>query len=575
MRPYRTLRRVAAVSLFLGISFGPAARGSPTGPESAPTPVAIPTGAPVALDGIVLPGEWSEAARCPTSAGGPELRTIQQRGTWLLALGTNAPWPTNGHLTIYARAGTDDGSIRSKGTVWIDIEPREHNRPHALVRVWDDAGKSWTVVDGQVVARFADLSRRASAEVAITLSLLGIAKPKPPPLRWLAIVTSPGGNPNYRTFPSPLDIAGADQKALGPDLASTVRWAVTTDWPHADGPGAYSPRDWSAFVDADAELTRQGGSALDLALTLDEGVGSTGSGERPKADGTIEMVILENLRAVARKEPLTHGDVRAMARGLLELNRAPEAAALLEGLTLARDGLGEADDFDLLGRSLLGCERFESAAKAYEAMADRVQPKMAEGFRGTAIWVRLVGAQFEAERKARAEDAAKGDLPLARIVTQKGDVYLRLLEDDVPEAVKQFVHLVEEAKDDKGAPFYAGTLFHRANAGSLVQGGDPTSREKGCAAGAGGCAWSIARETNARHRCFRGAVGFALDAESKVRSQFFVMTGPKPDYHKTGMPIFATVIAGMDVVDRLEACDAIVSIEILRKRPHPYVPTKK
>ena len=52
------------------------------------------------------------------------------------------------------------------------------------------------------------------------------------------------------------------------------------------------------------------------------------------------------------------------------------------------------------------------------------------------------------------------------------------------------------------------------------------------------------------------------------------MTGPKPEYHKTGMPIFATVVAGMDVVDRLEACDALLSVEILRKRPHSYVPTK-
>ncbi len=566
-------RRIALACLFTGLVTVEAARA---GPDRGPTPVVIPAGAPVALDGIVLPGEWSEAARCPTSAGGPELRMIQHRGTWTIALGTNAPWPTNGHLTIYARAGTDDGSILSKGTIWIDIEPREHNRPHALVQVRDDAGTAWTPIDGQVVVRFADVARHASAEIAISLSLLGLAKSKPPPLRWMAIVTSPGGQPNYRTFPFPLDLAGADQKAIGPDLASTARWAVTTDWPHADGPGAYSPTDWAALVDADADLTKQGVAAMTFALTLDDGTGNIGSSERPKMDGTIELVILENLRAIARREPLTHAEVRAMARALLELNRAPEAAALLEGLTLARDGLGDADDFDLLGRALLGCERFEEAAKAYEAVADRALPRLASGWRGTATAMRKVGEQFAAEKKARADDAAKVDLPLARISTPKGDVYLRLLEDDVPEAVKQFVHLVEEAKDDKGAPFYAGTLFHRANAGSIVQGGDPASKEKGCAAaGAGGCSWWVTPEINARHRCFRGAVGFALNGETKVRSQFFVMTGPKPDYHKTGMPIFATVIAGMEVVDRLEACDPILAIEILKKRPHPYVPTKQ
>ena len=567
------IRRIALASLFLGASV---ALAGPGGPASGPPTVVVPVGAPVALDGLVLPGEWSEAARCPTSADGPEIRMIQDRGTWMMAIGTNAPWPTNGRLTLYARAGTEDGSILAKGTAWIDLEPREHNRPHALVRVRDEAGANWVPMDGQVVVRFRDVGHRASAEIAISLSLLGVVKPKPPPLRWIAILTSPGGNPNYRTFPFPLDLAGTDKQAIGPDLASTARWAVTTEWSRADGPGAYEPKDWAALVAEDAELTRLGTTALDLATTLDDGTGNTGSSERPKVDGTIESAILENLRAVAAKEPLTHGELRAMARALLELNRAPEAVTLLAGLTLARDGAGDADDFDLLGRTLLASERFEDAAKAYEAVADRVLPRLAAGFRGTATWVRGVGEQFESERKARAEDAAKGDLPLARISTSKGDVFLRLLEDDVPEAVKQWVHLVEEAKNEKGAPFYAGTLFHRANAGSLVQGGDPVSREKGCAAaGTGGSAWWVTPETNPRHRCFRGAVGFALNGEAKVRSQFFIMTGPKPDYHKTGMPIFATVIGGMDVVDRLEACDPILSIEILKKRPHPYLPTKK
>jgi hypothetical protein len=30
----------------------------------------------------------------------------------------------------------------------------------------------------------------------------------------------------------------------------------------------------------------------------------------------------------------------------------------------------------------------------------------------------------------------------------------------------------------------------------------------------------------------------------------------------------------MDVVDRMEACDVLHSVTILRKRAHPYVPTK-
>jgi cyclophilin family peptidyl-prolyl cis-trans isomerase len=113
-------------------------------------------------------------------------------------------------------------------------------------------------------------------------------------------------------------------------------------------------------------------------------------------------------------------------------------------------------------------------------------------------------------------------------------------------------------------------------AAGIAQGGDPTSRTQGCdAAGAGGSSWWIAPETNARHRFFRGAVGFAMDPERRVRSQFFVMTAPKDDLHLLGFPLFATVIAGMDVVDRLQTCDVLIDVEILRKRPHPYVPKKR
>lgn len=565
------LRRRAFVGLLFGLTV---AHAEPAGPPPGPTLVAIPTGAPVALDGSVLAGEWTEAARCATSAGGPEIRSIQQRGTWILAIGTNAPWPENGHLTIYTQAGGEDGSIHSKGTVWIDLEPRDHNRPHALVKVRNDAGDGWTEVPGRVVARFADVGRRAAVEVAIEMSLLGLARAKPPPLRWIAVLTSPGGVPTYRTFPFPLDLAGRDLKALGPDLASTARWALTTDWPRADGPGAYSPDEWATLVRADAELTRLGTTAHAAALALD---GSDGSGEDVAArpDAAIEDDILANLREVARLEPLTHADVRAMARALLALDRAPEAAALIEGPTLARDGRGDVDDYETLARALMASERFEGAARAYEAVAARVLPRLAPGYLGTAAWLRTIGDQYDAERKARAEDAARDDLPLARLRTSKGEILLRLLEDDVPEAVRQFVHLAEDAKDDAGRPFYAGTLFHRARAGALVEGGDPDSRTKGCAAaGTGGSPWQVAPERNPRHRCFRGAVGFSLNGQPNIRSQFFVMTGPKPEYHKTGMPIFATVVAGMDVVDRLEACDALLSVEILRKRPHSYVPTK-
>src|SRR5207247_4566582 len=126
-----------------------------------------------------------------------------------------------------------------------------------------------------------------------------------------------------------------------------------------------------------------------------------------------------------------------------------------------------------------------------------------------------------------------------------------------------------------GKPFYAGTLFHRVVPNAFAQGGDPASRTDGCeAAGSGGSEWWIPAEGNPRHRLFRGSVAYALDAQNRVRGQLFVMTAGRPGLGEGSYPVFATVTSGMDAVDRLDACDAILSVPILHKRPHESVPKK-
>jgi cyclophilin family peptidyl-prolyl cis-trans isomerase len=225
-------------------------------------------------------------------------------------------------------------------------------------------------------------------------------------------------------------------------------------------------------------------------------------------------------------------------------------------------------------------ERFDESARAFDALAERLGPRLGGGFVGLAARSRAHAERFAAEAAARREDAAKDDQPLALLSTSKGDVLLRLLEDDVPESVKNFVHLAEAGRDVDGRPFYPGTLFHRVVANGVVQGGDPRSRNEGCAAaGAGGSTWWIPPERNPRHGYFRGSVGWALDEETgrRVRGQFFVTTAPRPALGDGdgAYPCFATVIAGMDVVDRLEACDVLRSVTVLRKRPGTVYEPKK
>lgn len=564
----RMPRPVLLALLLLAIPLGAAAAEPPDEHE-------IPVGLPVDVDGSALPGEWQDAASYPFGPTGPELRMKQVRGTLLVALATGRPWPKQGRFSLYTKPGAPEGGIAGEGALWLELEPFEHNRPHLLARRFEATSKTWRRVEVPAVGRTAGLTQASTLEMAIPLAALGLTGEKPPPLRWFAVLTQPDRTPTYVTFPRGLDLVSTDG-SLPAAIASAQGWAVARGWQDAAGPGAVSKTAWERMLAADAELTSKGEKAHGLALELDDVWNGPAGNDRPKRDEPVERDLVGALRWIGEREPLTHDDLRALAKGLRALNRGVEATALLEAVTLAREGAGDAEDFVLLGRLAAESERYDLTATAFEAAARLLPPQVRPMQLQSAVRAREIGELLARERAVRAEEAAKDDLPLARLRTSRGDILLRLLEDDVPQAVAQFVHLAEATKAPDGKPFFAGTLFHRVAAAGIAQGGDPTSRTQGCdAAGGGGCPWWIAPELNARHRFFRGAVGFAMDAERRVRSQFFVMTAPKDDLHLGGFPLFATVIAGMDVADRLEACDVLIDVEILRKRPHPYLPTKR
>jgi peptidylprolyl isomerase/peptidyl-prolyl cis-trans isomerase A (cyclophilin A) len=88
---------------------------------------------------------------------------------------------------------------------------------------------------------------------------------------------------------------------------------------------------------------------------------------------------------------------------------------------------------------------------------------------------------------ARAQDkkAKAGGDQYAVFVTSRGKIGVKLLPDEAPHAVKNFVELStghKEWKDPKSgqamskAPLYDGTLFHRVIPGFMIQGGDPLTR---------------------------------------------------------------------------------------------------
>jgi cyclophilin family peptidyl-prolyl cis-trans isomerase len=579
VRPRTALVALAAPAL-LALSLPTGLRAEPDPPASPkpepPKPLAatdgIPVGIPITLDGVFTPAEWEDAAKAVFSPAGPRLHVKQCRGTLLLAVESNRPWPQGGRFDFYTHPGVGDGTADDPGALQLDFEPFQHDRPHALTTERPAGAATVVRKDGVWVVRATAHGERASLEAAAPLAALGITGKEPPPLKWLAAWIVLGSADSARTVPAGIDLRGPTGKPP-PGLASTAGWATASTWVDPDGAGAFRKTEWTAFLSADRELADRGERAHALAASLLDAT----RGEEPKVDGHLEREILESLRFVATKEPWTRADVRTFAIGLWRLNRLDEAIATLgDAGSVAHPAADRGLDLYVLALVAKDAERYLASATAWDRLADSLgSESLAAPHRAQAAHARELQPLLDAERAARAADAAKDDQPLVRLRTSRGDVYLRCLEDVAPESVAQFVALCDEKTKD-GKPFFSDLLWHRVVANGVAQTGDPTSREGCAAAGAGGSPWYVDPEKPETPRpFFRGSVGFAMDRMNRVRSQFFVVTARKESFDKGGYPCFATVIAGMDVVDRLEACDTLIGAEVLRRRPHAYEPKKK
>jgi cyclophilin family peptidyl-prolyl cis-trans isomerase/HEAT repeat protein len=140
-----------------------------------------------------------------------------------------------------------------------------------------------------------------------------------------------------------------------------------------------------------------------------------------------------------------------------------------------------------------------------------------------------------------------GRLVRATVKTEKGSFTIRLLPDDAPLTVDNFVQLAKRG-------YFNGITFHRVVPNFVVQGGDPRGD------GNGGPGYQIRCEIN-EVPYDRGAVGMALSGKDTGGSQWFVTHSPQP-HLDGGYTVFGQVIDGMPVVDRLARGDKILSVSI-------------
>lgn len=142
---------------------------------------------------------------------------------------------------------------------------------------------------------------------------------------------------------------------------------------------------------------------------------------------------------------------------------------------------------------------------------------------------------------------AQGDQAI--IETSLGRIVIRFLPEVAPCHVENFITLAKRG-------FYDGTTFHRVIPGFMIQGGDPNTKDDDRSNdGMGGPGYTINAEfSGLGHR--RGIVSMARTPQGPdtAGSQFFIVVKDSA-FLDSQYTIFANVVEGMDVVDR------IVSVE--------------
>jgi cyclophilin family peptidyl-prolyl cis-trans isomerase/HEAT repeat protein len=244
----------------------------------------------------------------------------------------------------------------------------------------------------------------------------------------------------------------------------------------------------------------------------------------------------------------------AAARGLATLKAANAAPVLLEALKRSQgDGLYVARAATLEALAALDPNTARPALTA--ALTDR---DWAVRVRAAALLKQLdpnadISAMRPAPPPSVPELAAVDTFvnpkysPMAYIDTSKGTIEFELAVIDAPRAVANFMTLVRRN-------FFRGVQLHRVVPDFVVQDGDPRGD------GEGGPGYTIRDEINERPY-LRGTVGMALDWPDSGGSQFFITHSPQP--HLDGRyTVFGQVVAGMDVVDRLQQWDTIDRIRV-------------
>jgi len=155
--------------------------------------------------------------------------------------------------------------------------------------------------------------------------------------------------------------------------------------------------------------------------------------------------------------------------------------------------------------------------------------------------------------------------------TSLGNIVIKLLVNEAPKTVANFVGLAEGTKEftnektgkKEKRPFYDGLIFHRVIPDFMIQGGCPHG------SGMGGPGYKFADEFHPSLKHSKaGKLSMANSGPNTNGSQFFITVAPT-SWLDNKHTIFGEVIEGQDVANKIS-----VVAKDRNDRPNPSVTIK-
>ena len=157
------------------------------------------------------------------------------------------------------------------------------------------------------------------------------------------------------------------------------------------------------------------------------------------------------------------------------------------------------------------------------------------------------------------ESSEEMENPLVLMQTNYGDIIIEVFEKDMPVHGGNFLKLVDEG-------FYDSLTFHRVVKDFVIQGGDPEGT------GMGGAPGRLADEESP-YKHDRGTIAMARGHEAST-SQFYINLKGNYRLDSMGFSVFAKVVEGMDVVDKISMVETAFSGREKSTPVEPVIMTK-